>query len=447
MASIAHEIRLFSLPTPTSMAFDKSLLREGSLFFPKEKAKKTLEIMKFLSDLGLKVAILPPHERPHMPTLRALGFQGPSSLLPSKVWAISPSLLASFSSSVTLDLAPSVTITSSIDSLTSHLHFTPSNFMNYGERVIEPPFTTKALKTLFPESLFFTHHPPLPSCLPFLDRGSTNAFRLSRNPSELAINLFTFGEEMEKMHGSVLKERPALQMVDSSYAHVRNHSHYDDRTLFAKLHPEAIAEGALFGCQLLASTRAFLFFHEKTFHKSEEVLKQLRDKLKRISDVELQIVMVKEKEIPLSLALHTHLFESLLVSLPDGAISIIASASCERSPHILPYLQHLAADPNNPIRDLHFFDIPPLSENFGLSRLTLPLTLSSAELEAVNPFQFMNESLFEKLNGWIESHFREEIVFEDLLDPSLIEENEAALADLLRILDVSLPLYSFQEMP
>src|SRR5215210_1373531 len=43
---------------------------------PKEAALQGLAKMKFMMDLGLKQGILPPHERPDVPTLRRLGFGG-----------------------------------------------------------------------------------------------------------------------------------------------------------------------------------------------------------------------------------------------------------------------------------------------------------------------------------------------------------------------------------
>src|ERR1700677_4448317 len=43
---------------------------------PRQAALQGLEKMKFLCDLGISQAVLPPHERPDVFTLRRLGFSG-----------------------------------------------------------------------------------------------------------------------------------------------------------------------------------------------------------------------------------------------------------------------------------------------------------------------------------------------------------------------------------
>ena len=43
---------------------------------PKLAAKQGLLKMKALADMGMKQGVLAPHERPHVPMLRRLGFTG-----------------------------------------------------------------------------------------------------------------------------------------------------------------------------------------------------------------------------------------------------------------------------------------------------------------------------------------------------------------------------------
>ncbi|MFT6402768.1 MAG: succinylarginine dihydrolase, partial [Pseudohongiellaceae bacterium] len=71
----------------------------GRASSPKKAALQGLEKMKALVAMGMKQAILPPHERPHLPSLRKLGFQGKdeAAILASAA-VLAPSLLASVSS-------------------------------------------------------------------------------------------------------------------------------------------------------------------------------------------------------------------------------------------------------------------------------------------------------------------------------------------------------------
>src|SRR5947199_125637 len=48
----------------------------GQISNPREAALQGLTKMKFLSALGIIQAVLPPHERPYLPALRAKGFKG-----------------------------------------------------------------------------------------------------------------------------------------------------------------------------------------------------------------------------------------------------------------------------------------------------------------------------------------------------------------------------------
>src|SRR5580704_5275930 len=48
----------------------------GQTSSPRAAARQGLAKMKFVRDLGVRQAVLPPHDRPHLSTLRALGFLG-----------------------------------------------------------------------------------------------------------------------------------------------------------------------------------------------------------------------------------------------------------------------------------------------------------------------------------------------------------------------------------
>ena len=64
---------------------------------PREAALQGLAKMKRLADRGYVQGILPPHERPHLPTLRRLGFSGPDAAVLATVTGQAPELLAAVS--------------------------------------------------------------------------------------------------------------------------------------------------------------------------------------------------------------------------------------------------------------------------------------------------------------------------------------------------------------
>src|SRR5512145_3111222 len=70
-----------------------------SVSSPKQAALQGIAKMKFLADLGLKQAVLPPQPRPHVPTLRALGFGGSDADVLERAFRENPMLLAAACSS------------------------------------------------------------------------------------------------------------------------------------------------------------------------------------------------------------------------------------------------------------------------------------------------------------------------------------------------------------
>ena len=52
---------------------------------PREAARQGLMKMQALAALGLPQGVLPPHERPHLPTLRRLGYSGTDARILARV--------------------------------------------------------------------------------------------------------------------------------------------------------------------------------------------------------------------------------------------------------------------------------------------------------------------------------------------------------------------------
>src|SRR6185369_14698891 len=99
----AHEINFDGIVGPThnyaglSWGNIASMQHAKSVSNPKQAALEGLEKMKFLASLGVKQAVLPPHERPHLPTLRALGFSGKDAEILDAARQADPTLLAAVS--------------------------------------------------------------------------------------------------------------------------------------------------------------------------------------------------------------------------------------------------------------------------------------------------------------------------------------------------------------
>ena len=64
---------------------------------PRQAALQGLAKMKMLADLGIRQAVLPPHERPDVSALRGLGFGGSDAQVRERAGKEEPQLLAASS--------------------------------------------------------------------------------------------------------------------------------------------------------------------------------------------------------------------------------------------------------------------------------------------------------------------------------------------------------------
>jgi len=79
----------------------------------------------------------------------------------------------------------------------------------------------------------------------------------------------------------------------------------------------------------------------------------------------------------------------------------------------------------------------------GPACLRLRVPLSPTELNAVHPGAMLDFTLYNRLKIWINKHYREQLTADDLADPCLPVEIQAALDELTAILELP-GLYPFQ---
>jgi len=85
-----------------------------------------------------------------------------------------------------------------------------------------------------------------------------------------------------------------------------------------------------------------------------------------------------------------------------------------------------------------------MSNGGGPACLRLRVALTPAEQAAINPSTLMNDTLFERLNAWVDKHYRDELHEKDLADPQLLIESRNALEELTGLLKLG-NVYAFQQ--
>ena len=406
---------------------------------PKEAALQGLAKMKQLADRGYVQGILPPHERPHLPTLRALGFGGSDAEVLAKVLKKSPELLAAVSSAAAMWTANAATVSPSADTRDHRVHFTPANLGAKFHRSIEHVVTGRALKSIFSDESRFAHHPALPSVSHFGDEGAANHTRLCSHYGAPGVELFVYGQHALNDQAQAPKRFPARQTFEASHAIARLHELRDHGVVFAQQNPAAIDAGVFHNDVIAVGNRDTLFYHEMAFLDETRTLDDIRE---RLTGCELKAVRVSSDDVPLADAVASYLFNSQLLNTQGGML-LAVPGECREIASVSRYLDALVAS-GGPITAVEVFDVKQSMRNGGgPACLRLRVVLTDDERAAMHRGIILTDKLHERLTIWVEAHYRDQLSQQDLADPMLLEEVQKALDELTGILGLG-SIYDFQ---
>lgn len=449
----AHEVNFDGLVGPThnyaglSHGNVASMTHGGAVSNPREAALQGLAKMKFLADLGLRQAVLPPHERPSIETLRALGFGGRDAQVLAAVAQAAPKLLVACSSASNMWVANAATVAPSGDTADGRVHFTPANLVSKFHRSIEPPQTARTLRAIFRDEARFAVHEPLPGGQGMGDEGAANHTRFAPTHGHHGLHFFVYG------HGALgapaVKARPrryaSRQALEASEAVARRHELGEDNALFAQQAPEAIDAGVFHNDVISVGNENVLFYHEKAFVGTEAVVAGLRRAYQKLHPGEEFVgIRVPSRRVPLRDAVKSYLFNSQLVTIAPGEMALIAPGDCTEIRSVRDFVRELIERGGTPVRSAHFFDLKQSMRNGGgPACLRLRVVLNDAEIAALPPGVFINNHTYPKLVRWVKQHYRERLTQADLADPALLEESRRALDELTSLLGLG-SIYPFQ---
>ncbi|HEY8751916.1 MAG TPA: N-succinylarginine dihydrolase [Tepidisphaeraceae bacterium] len=440
---LALELNLDGLVGPThnyaGLSFGNlaSAKHSRSISHPRQAALEGLKKMKFLADLGVPQAVLPPNARPDLGALRRLGFEGSEEAVIAQAFRESPRLLAGVYSASSMWAANAATVSPGADTADGQVHFTPANLVSQFHRSLEPATTGRLLRAIFPPGGDFVHHDPLPAA-PFVgDEGAANHMRLAPVHGGKAIEVFVYGGSGNGEATSA--NFPARQTLEASQAIARLHGLGAARTLFVRQSPEAIDAGAFHNDVVAVANESVMLYHARAYADGPSVAQQIRE----ACDGDFHLIEVAEDRVPLTTAVESYLFNSQLVTLADGGMALIAPIECQERENVRAYIEELLAA-DNPIRQAHFLEVRQSMKNGGgPACLRLRVVLNPAQLQGVHPGVMLTDELYAKLINWVERRYREKIEPADLADPKLMIESYGALDELTQILGLG-PVYDFQ---
>lgn len=407
---------------------------------PRAAALQGLDKMARLMDMGLTQGVLPPHERPHLPSLRNLGFSGTDAAVLAKAAELAPRLLAAAGSASAMWTANAATVSSSIDTVDGRVHFTPANLNAKYHRSIEHPVTRRILQAIFSDTRHFTVHEALPPCTHFGDEGAANHTRLCADYGRKGVELYVYGQVAFDDRAPRPGKFPARQSREASEAVARRHGLSEVQCVFAQQNPSVIDEGVFHNDVIAVGNRNVLLYHEDAFLDTSKVLDDINA---RLQGAVLIPVCVRRDQLSVADAVATYLFNSQLVSLEDDSMALVVPLECRTSARASAVMDSIVADSTNPINDVIVMDLKQSMQNGGgPACLRLRVVLTDDELDAVKCC-ILTPELLDALKAWVQRHYRDRLDPEDLADPALLEESRCALDELTQLLDLG-PVYDFQ---
>ena len=233
---------------------------------PKKAALQGIKKAETLISYGSQQGFFLPHERPFIPGLKKLGFNGTDEEILSLAFRHSKVLLNNFSSASSMWAANAATISPSPDTQDNKIHLTPANLNSMFHRSIETEFTYQQCKIIFPKEYFEIHNPAV-SISGYGDEGAANHLRISKSHNEKGFEIFVYGESGFK----TAKKSVKRQALEVSRSIALNHKLDMQNTFFLQQNHQAVEEGSFHNDIVSLSNENVFIAHEKAFQNKDDL--------------------------------------------------------------------------------------------------------------------------------------------------------------------------------
>ena len=377
----------------------------GATSRPRAAALQGLAKMRFVMGLGLPQGFLLPLDRPDAGLLRAMGFAGSDETVIARAAAEDPRLFATAASASAMWTANAATVSPAPDCADGRCHISAANLSRMAHRSIEHGQTHAQLAIAFADPAFAVHE-ALPAA--FGDEGAANFMRLCRAHDAPGLEIFVYGEEGGRF--------PARQHRRASEAIARRHG--VTQKLFVAQSQTAIDAGAFHNDVVAVSNGNVLFAHEQAFADPAALKAELAQAMPEAIYIE-----VPASAVSLADAISSYLFNSQLLTLPDGSMALVLPKEAEETPSVKAYLDALVAG-NGPIRAAYFVDVRESMQNGGgPACLRLRVVADPARVDA----RFLlDEGKADRLERLVERWWPEAIAPGDMADADLWAQVKAA---------------------
>src|SRR5207302_596165 len=218
-------------------------------------------------------------------------------------------------------------------------------------------------------------------------------------PGAPAVHLFAWGRTSYGAEAAPPEPLrfPARQSREASESLARLGQVDAARALFPQQHPRGIDAGAFHTDVVAVGNGSVLLLHELSFVDHVALIAQLRELLGH----DFVAYLASEQELPIASAVAAYPFNSQLLTLPDGTMTILAPQESRDDPRARAYLERVAGS-GGLVRNVRYLDLRDSMENGGgPACLRQRIVLSDAERSAIAARVFWDDELGAELEKWI----------------------------------------------
>lgn len=415
---------------------------EGQVSNPREAALQGLSKMRWMVRQGLVQGCLPPQERPHVPSLRKMGFAGTDAQVVSTAARANPVLLANVSSASAMWTANAATVSPSADTGDGKVHFTPANLSSHFHRALEVDTTTRILREIFSDQSKFAVHDAVPFHA-FGDEGAANHCRLTASHGERGVEVFVYGRSAFAKGGA--GGFAARQAMEASHIVATQHQLWTGGgAVLTQQAKTAIDAGAFHNDVVAVSNGPVLMYHGQAFEQRDAFLENLK-RACAAREFDPVLLEASEAEVTLPEAVKSYLFNSQIISLPSGGMALVLPREAEETPRAKAFVDRVLAS-NGPIREAHYLDLRQSMRNGGgPACLRLRVVLMADELAAIAGRCLVDDARIDALEAVVSRRYRDRLAPADLADPALLDECRAALDEIGQVLQLG-AVHDFQRL-
>ena len=381
----------------------------GAVSQPRAAALQGLAKMKRLMDRGLTQGFLPPPRRPALVALRRLGFDGDDKTVLDRAADEDPVLFNNACSASAMWAANAATVIAGADSADGRVHLVTANLATMLHRSLEAPDTFAMLLSIFPDQRHFAIHPALPPTQHFSDEGAANHMRLSAHHGARGLNIFVHGAA----RGSRFPERQARRAGEAvaRLAGIEG---------FHTLQSQAAIEAGAFHNDVVAvANEHVLLAHAAAFEDRDGLFAAAARAVPDFVPIEVDSIGLED-------AISSYLFNSQLITLPEGGMALVLPGEAQTNPRVWRAVEKIIAG-NNPIGEAIVVDVRESMRNGGgPACLRLRVPVSAAAMARIDSRFLLDERRWEALYRLVERHWPRRINAAELADPALWDEALAA---------------------